>query len=77
MLLGSSLLPGLGIWVVLAPVGLIVVELKIQLEERLLMATFGDEYARYRDSVPQLVPGLRGKPQPARLNRRRRQPPAG
>ena len=59
MLLGSSLLAGLGMWVVLVPLGLIVFELRIRLEERLLLATFGDDYVRYRRDVPQLIPGLR------------------
>lgn len=59
MLLGTTLLAGLGQWIVLVVAGLIVVELKIHLEEPLLLATFPDEYPRYRQRVPQLVPGLK------------------
>jgi protein-S-isoprenylcysteine O-methyltransferase Ste14 len=58
MLLGATLLSGIGQWIVLFPVGLIVFEVKIRMEERLMVATFPDEYPRYRRRVPQLVPGL-------------------
>lgn len=58
MLLGATLLSGIGQWIVLFPVGLIVFEVKIRMEERLMLATFPDEYPRYRHRVPQLVPGL-------------------
>jgi protein-S-isoprenylcysteine O-methyltransferase Ste14 len=59
MLLGTTLLAGLGQWIVLPVAGLIVAEVKIHLEEELLLATFPDRYPRYREEVPQLVPGLR------------------
>jgi protein-S-isoprenylcysteine O-methyltransferase Ste14 len=59
MLLGTAMLNGLGEWIVPAVVGLIAVEAKIRMEERLLLAVFPDEYRRYRASVPQLIPGLR------------------
>lgn len=58
MLLGITLLGGVGPLVVLFPVCLIVLQVKIPLEERLLVAAFPDEYPRYRQQVPQLVPGL-------------------
>ena len=58
MLLGATLLSGIGQWIVLFPVGLILFEVKIRMEERLMVATFPEEYARYRRHVPQLVPGL-------------------
>jgi protein-S-isoprenylcysteine O-methyltransferase Ste14 len=58
MLLGATLLSGIGQWIVLFPVGLILFEVKIRMEERLMLATFPDEYPRYRRQVPQLVPGL-------------------
>jgi protein-S-isoprenylcysteine O-methyltransferase Ste14 len=29
------------------------------MEEQLLLATYPDEYRRYRRAVPQLIPGLR------------------
>jgi protein-S-isoprenylcysteine O-methyltransferase Ste14 len=58
MMLGATLLSGIGQWIVLFPVSLIVVEVKIRMEERLMVVTFPDEYLRYRRRVPQLVPGL-------------------
>lgn len=57
MLLGSALLGGLGQWIVLVAAGLVVAELKIRSEERLLLATFPDAYGAYRDRVPRLIPG--------------------
>ena len=58
MVRGTTLLGGMGRWIVLVAVGLIVFEVKIHMEERLLLATFPDEYPTYRRRVPQLVPGL-------------------
>ena len=58
MMLGATLLSGIGQWIVLFPLGLVVFEVKIRMEERLMVATFPDEYPRYRRRVPQLVPGL-------------------
>ena len=58
MLLGATLLSGIGQWIVLFPAGLILFEVKIRMEERLMVATFPEEYPRYRHRVPQLVPGL-------------------
>jgi protein-S-isoprenylcysteine O-methyltransferase Ste14 len=58
MMLGATLLSGIGQWIVLFPVSLIVLEVKIRMEERLMVVTFPGEYPRYRRRVPQLVPGL-------------------
>jgi protein-S-isoprenylcysteine O-methyltransferase Ste14 len=58
MLLGATLLSGIGQWIVLFPVGLILFEVKIRMEEHLMLATFPDKYPRYRRQVPQLIPGL-------------------
>ena len=58
MLLGATLLSGIGQWIVLFPVALIVFEVKIRMEEHLMLATFPDDYPRYRRQVPQLIPGL-------------------
>ncbi len=58
-LLGSMLLAGGGPWMVPFPVALILIEFKIRIEERFMTAEFPDEYPRYRNRVPQLVPGLR------------------
>ena len=59
MMLGSLLLAGAGRWIVAFPVYLVLLEFKIRIEERLMLAEFPDDYPRYRRRVPQLVPGLR------------------
>jgi protein-S-isoprenylcysteine O-methyltransferase Ste14 len=59
MVLGGVLLAGLGRWVLIFPVLLVLLEVKIHTEEGLMLATFPDDYPRYRQRVPQLVPGLR------------------
>jgi len=58
MMLGATLLSGIGQWIVLFPVGLILFEVKIRMEEQLMLTTFPEQYPRYRRQVPQLVPGL-------------------
>jgi protein-S-isoprenylcysteine O-methyltransferase Ste14 len=58
MMLGSALLAG-GRWILPFPVFLVLLEIKIHVEERLMLAEFPDDYPRYRQRVPQLVPGLR------------------
>jgi protein-S-isoprenylcysteine O-methyltransferase Ste14 len=58
MLLGTAFLNGLGVWVAIWLVAVVLLELKIYDEERLLRKTFPEEYERYRRSVPQLVPGV-------------------
>ena len=58
MMLGSALLVG-GRWIVPFPVFLVLFQIKIRVEERLMLAEFPDDYPRYRRRVPQLVPGLR------------------
>ena len=58
-LLGTVLLVGFGHWLVLLPVGLVFIEIRIHMEEGLMLATFPNAYPRYRRRVPQLVPGLR------------------
>jgi protein-S-isoprenylcysteine O-methyltransferase Ste14 len=58
MMLGATLLSGIGQWIVLFPAALIVFEVRIRMEERLMVATFPEEYPRYRRQVPQLIPGL-------------------
>jgi protein-S-isoprenylcysteine O-methyltransferase Ste14 len=37
----------------------VLVEIKLHIEERLMLAEFPDDYPRYRQQVPQLVPSLR------------------
>lgn len=57
MLLGTVLLNGLGVSLVLLVVGAVVLATRIPIEERLMSKTFPDEYARYRERVPRFVPG--------------------
>jgi protein-S-isoprenylcysteine O-methyltransferase Ste14 len=59
MVVGAGFLAGLGEWLVIIVAAAVVIEWKIRLEERLLIAIFPDEYRRYRERVPQLIPGLR------------------
>jgi protein-S-isoprenylcysteine O-methyltransferase Ste14 len=59
MALGSGLLAGAGRWILFFPIYLVLLEFKIRTEERLMRAEFPDDYPRYRQRVPQLVPGLR------------------
>jgi protein-S-isoprenylcysteine O-methyltransferase Ste14 len=59
MLLGTVLLVGFGHWLVMVPLGLVFIEIRIHMEERLMLATFPEAYPGYRRRVPQLVPGLR------------------
>lgn len=58
MMLGSALLAG-GRWIVPFPTYLLLFAIKIHLEERLMLAEFPDEYRRYRQRIPRLIPGLR------------------
>jgi len=64
MLLGTVLLVGFGHWLLLLPVGLVFIEIRIHLEEGLMLATFPEAYPTYRQRVPQLIPGLRRFHQP-------------
>ena len=57
MLLGCLLVTGGGRWIVPFPVFLVLLEIKLHIEERLMQAEFPDDYPRYRQRVPQLVPG--------------------
>ncbi len=59
MFLGTGLLAGAGRWILYFPMYLVLLEFKIRIEERLMLAEFPDDYPRYRQRVPQLVPGLR------------------
>lgn len=59
MLLGTALMRGLGIWAAYFAIALAVLFVKLSIEERLLLETFGQRYAEYRKRTPQLVPGLK------------------
>ena len=59
MMLGTMLVAGAGPWIAPFPVALILIEFKIRIEERFMMAEFPEEYPPYRKRVPQLAPGLR------------------
>jgi protein-S-isoprenylcysteine O-methyltransferase Ste14 len=58
MLVGTVLLNGLGVSLALLVGGAAFLIARIPTEERLMSKTFPDEYARYRERVPRLVPGL-------------------
>jgi protein-S-isoprenylcysteine O-methyltransferase Ste14 len=58
MLLGTVLLNGLGVSLVFLLVGAAVIAARIPIEERLMTRTFPEQYSRYRDRVPRIVPGL-------------------
>jgi protein-S-isoprenylcysteine O-methyltransferase Ste14 len=59
MLLGTGLLIGDGRILAAFLIYVVLVEIKLHIEERLMLAEFPDDYPRYRRQVPQLVPGLR------------------
>ena len=69
MLLGSVVVAGLGRWICVFLLGVVLVLIKARAEERLLAEAFGAEYAAYRTRTPQLVPGL-----PPPRSARRREP---
>lgn len=58
MIAGTALLGGGRELLVAVLAGVVIVAFKIRSEERLLLATFPDEYGSYRARVPALVPGL-------------------
>ena len=58
MLLGTALLNGLGESLGILLIGGAFLGARIPIEERLMSESFPDEYARYRERVPLLVPGL-------------------
>lgn len=59
MLLGTALLNGVGVLISLPVVGVAAFSIRVSIEERLMVQTFPDDYRRYRERVPQLIPGLR------------------
>jgi protein-S-isoprenylcysteine O-methyltransferase Ste14 len=59
MLLGSGLLAGAGRWILYFPIYFVLLQFKIHTEERLMLAEFPEDYPRYRQQAPHLVPGLR------------------
>ncbi|HEY6422765.1 MAG TPA: isoprenylcysteine carboxylmethyltransferase family protein [Pseudonocardiaceae bacterium] len=62
MLAGTALIEGLGRWVVFFAVGVLLVEVKIRSEERLLARTLDGAYDQYRQRVPRLIPALHRRP---------------
>jgi protein-S-isoprenylcysteine O-methyltransferase Ste14 len=58
MLAGTALVAGVGRWLPMLMVAAVVVRVKIKAEEALLTDVFGEQYRRYRERVPQLVPRL-------------------
>ena len=64
MLLGTTLLNGVGVLISVPVVGVAAFAVRVSIEERLLRQSFPDDYLRYGERVPQLIPGLRliGRP---------------
>jgi protein-S-isoprenylcysteine O-methyltransferase Ste14 len=60
MLAGTTLIEGLGRWIALFALGVLVVALKIRVEERLLGRALGAAHDQYRQRVPLLIPRLPG-----------------
>ncbi|MCL5952791.1 MAG: isoprenylcysteine carboxylmethyltransferase family protein [Chloroflexi bacterium] len=58
MAVGTMLMNGFGIMLLVVPALLLFFEFKIYTEEGLLTKTFGEQYLEYKRRVPQLVPGL-------------------
>ena len=58
MLIGTVLLNGLGSSLAFLIVGAAFLAPRIPIEERLLSRAFPDEYARYSERVPRLVPRI-------------------
>ena len=56
MLAGTALVNDLGPWVPVFLFGLVLLEVKIRAEERLLSRVFPRDYERYRQRVPRLLP---------------------
>jgi protein-S-isoprenylcysteine O-methyltransferase Ste14 len=59
MLLGTTLLRGFGEWTLIFIASIILLEVKIYAEEHLMKEAFGEEFAHYKQRVPQLIPGLK------------------
>jgi protein-S-isoprenylcysteine O-methyltransferase Ste14 len=56
MLAGTMLIGGFGLWLLVMVIGVLIVEIKLRAEERLLSTEFPDEYAEFRRRVPRLMP---------------------
>lgn len=62
MLLGSMLVSGgNGLAIIVGLVVIVRLVLKIPVEEKLMIETFGEQYLAYQQQVPQLIPGLKGR----------------
>jgi protein-S-isoprenylcysteine O-methyltransferase Ste14 len=59
MLAGTAMIGALGIWLLALLVGVVIAQVKLRAEERLLSTEFPDEYARFRERVPALIPRIR------------------
>ncbi len=66
MLLGTALLNGLGGWIAALLLAFAIAATRVHAEERLMTRTFPGEYERYRERVPQLIPGLQLLKRPGR-----------
>ena len=58
MLVGTALTQGFGRWGLLLVAITLLLKAKIAVEEKLLTQQFPEQYARYQERVPQLIPHL-------------------
>jgi protein-S-isoprenylcysteine O-methyltransferase Ste14 len=58
MTFGTTLMNGFGMMLPVFLILFVFFEFKIRSEEALLTKTFGDQYLKYKQRVPQLLPGL-------------------
>ena len=59
MIVGTTLVDGFGVMLVVLVASVVYLVFKSRAEERLLTDRFGDRYLQYRRRVPALLPGLR------------------
>ena len=59
MLFGTMLMSGFGLYSFIFLLGIVIFEVKLHQEERLMTETFGEQYVQYKRRVPQLIPGLK------------------
>jgi protein-S-isoprenylcysteine O-methyltransferase Ste14 len=63
MFFGTVLMSGLGHYLSIFILAIVIFEVKLHLEERLMTETFGEQYVEYKRRVPQLIPGLKSSTQ--------------
>jgi protein-S-isoprenylcysteine O-methyltransferase Ste14 len=59
MLAGTTMIAGIGLWLLVMVIGVLFVEIKLRAEEQLLSSEFPEQYAEFRRRVPRLLPLVR------------------